>query len=159
MLASVHLLVSVNSRGGGMSEGFPLGAPSSTHAAILAMSALLSERSCLKLWMPTVLSRVHGGISRLTTLALTDRAQGRASSKVSNDIGAIDPGRWQSWQDRWRMGAMSLVKVTCVLAAAAESCAVGTADRISTPTTSPSTAIFIGRSPFKAKANAEHKAL
>jgi hypothetical protein len=31
---------------------------------------------------------------------------------VSSDIGAIAPGRWQLWQERWMMGAMSLVKVT-----------------------------------------------
>ena len=96
MPASVHLLASVNSRGGGMSAGFPRGAPTSTQAAIVAISAFFSDRSCLKLWMPTVLSIVHGGISRLTTFVLIDRAQGRASSYVSNDIGAIEPGRWQS---------------------------------------------------------------
>src|SRR5262245_49344979 len=98
MPASVHLLGPANSRGRGMSAGFPRGAPWSTHAASLAISALLSDRSCAKLWMPTVLSIVHGGISRLTVFALIDRAQGLASSYVSNDIGAMDPGRWQSWQ-------------------------------------------------------------
>src|SRR5438552_3733349 len=41
--------------------------------------------------MPTVLSIVHGGISRLETFARIARAQGRASSKVCSDIGAMDP--------------------------------------------------------------------
>src|SRR5260370_19672234 len=27
-------------------------------------------------------------------------------------MGAMAPGRWQSWQARWRMGAKSLVNVT-----------------------------------------------
>jgi len=31
---------------------------------------------------------------------------------VSNDIGAIDPGRWQFWPDRSRIGMTSLLNVT-----------------------------------------------
>jgi hypothetical protein len=42
---------------------------------------------------------------------LIELAHGRTSSYVRSDIGAMAPGRWQSWQDRWRMGAMSLVNV------------------------------------------------
>ena len=37
-------------------------------------------------------------------------------------MGATESGRWQSWQLRWRMGAMSFVKVTSVVGAGA--CAV-----------------------------------
>jgi hypothetical protein len=37
----------------------------------------------------------HGGISRLATFTLIERAQGRASSYVNSDMGAIAPGRWQ----------------------------------------------------------------
>jgi hypothetical protein len=54
----------------------------------------------------------HGGISRAVTFVLIERAQGRASSYVSSDIGATDPGRWQFWQDFWKIGATSLVNVT-----------------------------------------------
>ena len=35
-----------------------------------------------------------------------------------SDIGASELGRWQFWQLRWRIGAMSLVKVTAGCAAA-----------------------------------------
>jgi hypothetical protein len=63
-------------------------------------------------WMPTFLSRVQGGISRLDTLFFIDLAQGRASSYVNKDIGATAPGRWQFWQERWRIGATSLANVT-----------------------------------------------
>src|SRR5690349_13322982 len=38
-------------------------------------------------------------------------AHGRASEYVSNDIGAISPGRWHCWQCFWRIGATSLEKV------------------------------------------------
>src|SRR5436305_14626791 len=37
-----------------------------------------------------------------------------------SDIGAIDPGRWQFWQDFWRIGATSFVNVTCACADAAK---------------------------------------
>jgi hypothetical protein len=62
--------------------------------------------------MPTVRSICQGGIWRRTTFSLIDRAQGRASLYVSNGIGAIDPGRWQFWHDRSRIGATSLLNVT-----------------------------------------------
>jgi len=45
--------------------------------------------------MPMRRSMNQGGISRLETFALMDRAHGRASWYVSSDIGAIIPGRWQ----------------------------------------------------------------
>jgi hypothetical protein len=42
----------------------------------------------------------HGGMRRDTVFALIDRAYGRASSYVINDIGAFDSGRWQVWHER-----------------------------------------------------------
>src|SRR5438105_1672627 len=63
--------------------------------------------------MPTFLSMYQGGISRATTFCLIDLAHGRASSYVSNGMGANVSGRWQTWQCCWRMGATSLVNVTC----------------------------------------------
>src|SRR5262245_38300151 len=55
----------------------------------------------------------HGGISRDDTRCLIDLAHGRASSYVKSDMGATEPGRWQFWQERCRMGATSLANVTC----------------------------------------------
>ena len=39
------------------------------------------------------LSIYHGGIERLVTFSRIERAQGRVSSYVRRDIGAIDPVR------------------------------------------------------------------
>src|SRR5205823_8946362 len=50
--------------------------------------------------------------SRAATFALIDFAHGRASWYVNSGIGAMAPWRWQFWQDRWRIGAMSFVNVT-----------------------------------------------
>src|SRR5215467_13014700 len=88
-----HVARLANSRGFGRSAGFPSGAPESTHFTIVSISLSLSEGSFLNFWMPTCLSMNHGGISRVETLVLIDRAHGRASLYVSNDIGAIMPGR------------------------------------------------------------------
>ena len=57
-------------RGGGMSAGFPCGAPASTHLTMVAISSSVSDRSLLKCWMPTFLSMNHGGISRSDDLLL-----------------------------------------------------------------------------------------
>jgi len=62
---------------------------------MVAISASLSDGSSLNFEMPMWRSMYHGGISRDDTLALIDRAQGRASWYVSKDIGAMAPGRWQ----------------------------------------------------------------
>ncbi len=56
-------------------------------------SASLSDGSFSNLRMPTVRSMYHGGISRAVTFCRMVRAQGRTSSYVMNDIGAIEPGR------------------------------------------------------------------
>src|SRR5687767_7749460 len=107
-----HVSASANWRGGGMSAGFPCGAPASTHFMMVEMSASVSERSLLKCCTPMFLSMNHGGISRATTFCLIDLAHGRVCSYVTSDIGAMLPGRWHTWQLFWRMGATSLVKVT-----------------------------------------------
>ena len=69
-----------NSAGGGASAGLPRGDPASTQAAMVAISASVNDGSSLKSWMPMRRSTYQGGISRVSTLRLTDRAQGRTSS-------------------------------------------------------------------------------
>src|SRR5438874_290946 len=107
-----HLSTSVNWRGGGISAELPCGAPASAHFAIVAISASVNDGSSLNFVMPTWRSMYHGGISRAATFALIDFAHGRASWYVNSGIGAMAPWRWQFWQDRWRIGAMSFVNVT-----------------------------------------------
>src|SRR5262249_57349550 len=107
---------------------------------IVGVAVLGNGGLCVKVGMARVLRIVHGGISRLTTFALIDRAQGRASSNVSKDIGAIDPGRWQSWHERCRIGAISLVKVSAGAAGTAEFCAAVTAPRANRPNRIPNAA-------------------
>ena len=106
-----HSSAPAKTRGGGRSAGLPRGAPLSTQRAINPISSALRETSSLKSWMPTVLSMNQGGItptglSRLVRCLML-RAQGRTSSYVISDIGAMESGRWQFWQLRWRIGAMS----------------------------------------------------
>ena len=84
-----------NSTGGGASAGLPRGDPLSTQAAMAAISASVRDGSSLKSWIPMRRSTYHGGISRVSTLRLMERAHGRTSSYVTSDIGAIAPGRWQ----------------------------------------------------------------
>src|ERR1035438_1393581 len=59
----------------------------------------------------------HGGIWRSSTRSLIDFAQGRVSSHVTRDIGAMAPARWQFWHLSWKMGAISRANVTGVLSA------------------------------------------
>ncbi len=61
----------------------------------------------------------HGGICRVATRSLIERAHGRASWKEMSDIGAIDPGWWHSWHFAWKIGATSFEKVTGLAASAA----------------------------------------
>ena len=75
----LHLPPAGHSRGGGRSAGSPWGAPASTQAPMVAISASLSDGSSLKRWMPMFLSTNHGGISRAAVRALMARAQGRTS--------------------------------------------------------------------------------
>src|SRR5260370_41780457 len=66
--------------------------------------------------MPTVRSICHGGIWREATRCLMDFAQGRVSSYDTRDIGAMEFLRWQSWHFSWKIGTMSLWKVTAFAA-------------------------------------------
>jgi hypothetical protein len=72
------------SSGFGMSAALPRGAPVSTHFAIIAISASLSDGSCLKPWMPMFFSTNHGGITPacgpIPVRVLIDRAHGRTCS-------------------------------------------------------------------------------
>src|SRR5579864_1871023 len=47
-----------------------------------------------------------------------DLAQGRASSYVTRDMGAMESLRWHASHFSWKIGAMSLVKVTGLAASA-----------------------------------------
>ena len=108
-----HSSAPAKTRGGGRSAGLPRGAPASTQRPIVSISAALSETSSLKSCMPMVLSMNQGGILPTAPVwpvrCLMLRAQGRTSSYVISDIGAMDSGRWQCWQLRCRIGAMSFV--------------------------------------------------
>src|SRR5206468_3036915 len=93
--------------------------------------ASLSDRSFLNRWMPTVLSMCHGGIWRAPMRAAIDFTQGRASSYVTSDIGAIWFARWHDSHLTWKIGAMSLVKVgraDCAAARGAVGCRAAPAD-------------------------------
>src|SRR5512137_1494162 len=61
----------------------------------------------------------HGGISRAETLCLIARAQGRACSYVTSDMGATVPTWWQFWQCSWKIGATFFANVTWSWAGAA----------------------------------------
>jgi hypothetical protein len=78
--------------GAGMSFGLPCGAPWSTQFTIVSICWSVSDMSFLNFWTPTPWSICHGGIWRDATRVLIDRANGRTSSKVMSDIGAIDSG-------------------------------------------------------------------
>src|SRR5262245_37900043 len=87
---------SLKVRAGGMSAGFPSGAPASTHLPTAWISSLVREGSFAYSWMPIVLSTYHGGMTPARgpnpVRFLIDRAHGRTSSYVINDIGAIESG-------------------------------------------------------------------
>jgi hypothetical protein len=90
--ASCQLFGSGNFAAGGASFGSPIGAPASTHFAIVAICASLRLRSFLNACTPTVLSMCHGGITRETTRALIFAEYFFASSYEISDIGAIEFG-------------------------------------------------------------------
>src|SRR5688572_18801502 len=83
-----------NVSGAGASLGFPAGAPASAHLPSMSISRALSRRSLEK--CPYAGSANHGGIFLEVTAVLIARAQGRACSYVSSDIGATSPGRWHA---------------------------------------------------------------
>ena len=70
----------------GRSLSSPFGAPASTHATMVAISLSESRGSFLK--TPCAGSAPHGGMVRVETRCLIDRAHGRASSYFTSDIGA-----------------------------------------------------------------------
>src|SRR5947209_17121479 len=76
---------------GGRLAQFPSLASPTTLLRIVYLSASLRPRSFTN--SPCVGSACHGGIRPCETLSRIDFAQGRASLKVSSDIGAISPGR------------------------------------------------------------------
>ena len=78
--AKFHTSSSANTAGGGRSAGLPCGAPASTHSTMVSISALVSDRSFWNSWMPTDLSMCHGGICRVSTRFLMERAHGRESA-------------------------------------------------------------------------------
>ena len=57
---------------------------------MVAIWSSLSDMSFWNFWMPTVLSRCQGGMLRVATRCLMAFAQGRVSSYVTRDMGAID---------------------------------------------------------------------
>src|ERR1700730_9063486 len=86
-------LSSSNLTGGGISAGFPFGAPASAHWTMVEISFVESPPSFLNVLMPTFGSTYHGGIIRKVTFSLIAFAHGRSSSYVSNDMGAMAFGR------------------------------------------------------------------
>ena len=76
-----------------MSPGFPRGAPASTHAAIVAISASFKDGSSLNFWMPMFFSMNHGGISCFAVRVLMLLAHGRTCSYVVNGMGPTPPSR------------------------------------------------------------------
>src|SRR6185295_5754891 len=119
-LAAFHSLSVTCGLGGGMSFGSPCGDPASTHRTIVSTCSSLSDMSFLNFCTPTLRSMCHGGICRVATRSLIERAHGRASWKEISDIGAIDPGWWHSWHFAWKIGATSFEKVTGLAASAAK---------------------------------------
>ena len=78
--------VSSHLSAGGMSAGFPRGAPLSAHFAIRAISLSLSDGSFLYFWMPMFFSTYQGGMTPAfgptPVRVLMARAQGRTCSYV-----------------------------------------------------------------------------
>src|SRR6185503_20646871 len=87
---------SLKTTGAGRSLASPSSEPFSAHSVNAVMSAALRNLAFSK--CPTVGSANHGGIVRLATALAIALAYGRVSVKFMNDIGAMAPGRWHSWQ-------------------------------------------------------------
>src|SRR6185503_13957555 len=118
-LTPSHWLSVTTAFGAGMSFGSPCSAPPSTQRTIVSTCSSLSDMSFLNFCTPTLRSMCQGGICRVATRSLIERAHGRASWKEMSDIGAIDPGWWHSWHFAWKIGATSFEKVTGLPASAA----------------------------------------
>src|SRR5439155_716504 len=87
-----HSLSVMSGLAGGMSFGSPCGAPASTQRTMVSTCSSLSDMSFLNFCTPTLRSMCQGGICRVATRSLIDRAHGRASWYVMSDIGAIEFG-------------------------------------------------------------------
>ena len=87
-----HSLSVTSGFGGGRSFGSPCTAPSSTQRTIVSTCSSLSDMSFLNFWTPTLRSMCHGGICRVATRSLIERAHGRTSWYVMSGIGAIEFG-------------------------------------------------------------------
>src|SRR5689334_14699125 len=77
-----HSLSLAMASGLGMSFGSPCGAPASTHATIVSICFCVSDMSFLNFCTPTLWSMCHGGICRVDTRFLIERAHGRDSANV-----------------------------------------------------------------------------
>ena len=79
-----HAALSMYCFGGGMSAGFPRGAPLSAHFAIVAISSSLSDGSLWNFWIPMFFSTYQGGMTPafgpMLVRVFIARAHGRASS-------------------------------------------------------------------------------
>src|SRR5258707_2505755 len=130
---------SANVGAGGISLRSPRGAPPSTHAPIVSISARLKLRSLRNLSECSG-SAPHGGISRADTLVLITFAHRRTSSYDSRTIGATSPARWHIVHLLYMMGATSLVNVGTAAAGAPAFAVVNVAAATTTtPTRAPST--------------------
>ena len=133
--------VGVDLARGGMSAGLPRGAPLSAHFAIFAISVVAQRRIVLELLDADVLldvpGRHHAGL-RADAGALLDgaRPRPRPLRRSTSDIGATPSARWQFWQLRCRIGAMSFVKVTSRAGAGDCAFSAGGADRPAAPANS-----------------------
>src|SRR6267378_1520545 len=87
------LQLSAQRRGGGPSFISPAGDFASAHAASVAISAGLRDGSFEN--CPTFEPANHGGMDFSCVAWRITPANGRASSYVSNGIGAMPPARWQ----------------------------------------------------------------
>ena len=74
---------------------------------IVSISPSVSDRSFDQTWFSE--SPLHGGMSRFSTARAIERAHGRASLYVINDIGATSPVRWHCTQLLKKIGATSRV--------------------------------------------------
>src|SRR5215510_2613710 len=82
-------------------------------------------------------SMYQGGITPIfgprPVRVLIVRAHGRTSSYVMSDIGATPLGRWQFWQLRCRIGAISFANVTCCSETVCPTAGTGIVTAVSTP--------------------------
>src|SRR6185295_16921172 len=83
-----HSLSVTSGLAGGRSFGSPCGDPPSTQRTMVSTCSSVSDKSFLNFWTPTLRSMCQGGICRVATRSLIERAHGRASWYVMSDMGA-----------------------------------------------------------------------